>query len=150
MSFKVYKHTFNDGRAYIGFTVNPQRRWRYGHGYREQPDFFNEIMRQGWNNMSHEILEEVETETEARQREQYYIELYETYKPNKGFNKCGKNKVREGRVVKCVETGEIFYSCREAGASVGRTAAAISYAILHNKPCAKFHWQYENWLFSKN
>lgn len=43
-------------------------------------------MKYGWYNMTHEILEEVVTKAAAQEREQYYIEFYETYKPEKGFN----------------------------------------------------------------
>lgn len=36
MSYKIYKHTFPDGRAYVGQTsVEPKKRWRCGWGYIE-------------------------------------------------------------------------------------------------------------------
>lgn len=145
--YKIYKHTFQDGRSYIGFTGkdNPNNRWRCGWGYIQQREFFGEIMKYGWYNMTHEILEEVVTKAAAQEREQYYIEFYETYNPEKGFNIQGKDKLstKKKRVVVCVETGDIYYTCKEAAEAMGCTTSAISQACCQNKPCKKFHWRYE-------
>lgn len=140
--YTIYKHTTPDCKAYIGMTGRePHKRWGNGSGYINQP-FYEAIIEYGWKNIEHEILEEVETIEEARAREQYYIELYKTYLDEYGYNICGKNKVNGKRKVRCIETGEIFRTCGEAGKAVGRGAAAINYAILHRKPCAKLHWEY--------
>ena len=37
--YSVYKHTFPNGKVYIGITKqNPLKRWRNGTGYKGQPD----------------------------------------------------------------------------------------------------------------
>ena len=36
-NYNVYKHTFPDGKIYIGVSTNPLKRWSNGHGY-----YFNE------------------------------------------------------------------------------------------------------------
>lgn len=144
MCYLIYKHTFQDGKCYVGMTKRKlEERSQYGWGYMNQEELFAKIREEGWNSMKHEVLETVETEAEARVCEQHYIELYESYKPEKGFNKQGKNKIKEKKIIKCIETGEVFNTCREAGEKVNRTAAAISYAITKKKPCARLHWVYE-------
>lgn len=145
--YKIYKHTTPDGRAYIGYTGEDKayKRWCYGAGYINQPRFYEAIMMFGWNNIQHEILEEVETKEEAKKRERYYINLYQTYIDSNGFNTYTNNS-RGGkkRWIRNLDTGELFRSCREAGETVDRTAAAISYACLNNKKCGGYFWQYEN------
>ena len=144
MKYSIYKHTFKDGRTYIGMTSRkPEERWRSGWGYQEQTRFFEAIMRDGWNNIQHKILEVVETEQEARERELYYILKYESYLPEKGYNVAGRAQAPKlKKVVRCKETGEIFFTCKEAGDKVDRTRAAISNACLKRKPCAGYHWEY--------
>lgn len=44
MLYFVYKHTFPNGKIYIGITdQKPERRWRNGIGYRRQPYVYNAI-----------------------------------------------------------------------------------------------------------
>jgi len=53
----VYKHTFPDGRTYIGITSDdPENRWNDGFGYRHHGKLFYEIVCHGWYNIKHEIL----------------------------------------------------------------------------------------------
>ena len=90
---KVYKHTFPNGKVYIGITsVNPLRRWENGFGYRKQPVMFRAICKYGWENIKHEILFTDLTKKEAEQKE---IELIAYYKSNQreyGYNRdCGGN-----------------------------------------------------------
>lgn len=143
--YKIYKHTLPDGRAYIGYTglEKGYQRWQYGAGYRNIPLFFEAILQYGWDNIKHEILEEVETKEEALEREWYYIDLYKTHIEANGFNKNkAHRKETKKKVIRCVETNEEFETLRAAGAAIGRTPQAISYAILNKKPCAKMHWEY--------
>lgn len=143
MSYKVYKHTLPDGRAYIGFTGcdNPNDRWKSGWGYARNKPFFEAIMDCGWRNMDHEILEEVDTKEEARDREGHYIVFYKTYTAEGGFNVQGKNRAKYKTVYRCVETGESFPSMAAAGRFCDRTRAAVSLAVKENRAVAGYHFE---------
>lgn len=87
-SYIVYKHTnkFN-GKVYIGITKNgddPNKRWRNGMGYEPNKKFFADIVKFGWDNFTHEILEQNLDETQAIARERYYIQYYDSV--NNGYN----------------------------------------------------------------
>lgn len=143
--YKIYKHTMPDGKCYIGQTnLEPiYKRWNYGHGYRLNKPFYNDILQVGWNNIQHEILEEVATKSEATDRERYYILLYRSNEPEYGYNKSTNlsSLPKVKKYVRCVEDGRVYETGAAAAAAVGRTTAAISYAILNNKPCAGKHWE---------
>lgn len=58
-NFCVYKHTFPNGKMYIGITSKtPNNRWENGTGYtkQHQPVMYYAIQKYGWNNVKHEIL----------------------------------------------------------------------------------------------
>lgn len=84
----VYCHTNKiNGKKYIGITSKKaERRWCNGKGYAIQQVKFNKaIQKYGWDNFTHEILEEnIPTLEEANKLEKHYIELYDTY--NNGYN----------------------------------------------------------------
>ena len=85
----IYKHTSPSGLSYIGITKNknPNTRWLNGRGYIDNPKFYCAIMLWGWDNFTHEIIEEVEDDV-ALQREQYWAEYYNS-------NVLGYNQVNE-------------------------------------------------------
>lgn len=87
-NYKVYKHTFPNGKIYIGITKQkPIYRWGHnGNGYYQHPLLTNAIKKYGWNNIKHEILFEKLTKEQAEQKE---IELILFYKSNQrefGYN----------------------------------------------------------------
>lgn len=75
--WSIYKHTFLDGKVYIGKTMkNPEERWgKLGRGYQGQPIIFDAILAYGWNNIKHEIIFSGLTEREAYLKEQELIRL---------------------------------------------------------------------------
>ena len=83
----VYKHTAPNGKSYIGITHQKTKyRWgKDGNGYKQNPLIWKAIQKYGWNNFTHEILESSLTEQEAFEKEQYYIQKYNSYVPN-GYN----------------------------------------------------------------
>lgn len=85
--YTVYKHTFPNGKSYIGITrLKVNDRWRQGKGYKNQTLMFRAIIKYGWDNIKHEILYTNLTKEEAEQRE---IELIAKYKSNQkayGYN----------------------------------------------------------------
>ena len=92
--YTVYIHTnIINQKKYVGLTKQqPERRWgRNGQGYFKkkkgkyvQPAMVNAILKYGWNNFTHEILEKNLTQEKACEREKYYISFFETDKY--GFN----------------------------------------------------------------
>ena len=100
--FSVYKHT-NDlnGKVYIGITSQkPENRWgENGEGYLNNKHFSRSIDKYGWENFSHEILEEDLIESEARRKEKRYIREYKSNNPDYGYNnsKGGEKPPRRKR-----------------------------------------------------
>lgn len=84
----VYKHTNNiNNKVYIGITKefqNPNKRWRNGYGYLYNEKFFNDIIKYGWDNFTHEILESNLSYSEAGKKETDYIRLYNSIEA--GYN----------------------------------------------------------------
>ena len=63
--YKIYKHTLtldcpHKGWSYIGQTDNaePNTRWQNGLGYKHCTVFWRAIQKYGWDNFSHEIIED--------------------------------------------------------------------------------------------
>lgn len=158
-NYIVYQHyNPSNGKSYIGITKygnKPNTRWRNGYGYIENDKFFKDIIKYGWNNFEHNILETNLDIAEAEKKERYYIKLFnselEGYNRNPGGTTPGlesskkiskaltgitrdkksiekqlktkKDRYGSGRgihylgkskKVKCLNTGEIFASVKEA------------------------------------
>lgn len=87
--YVIYKHTFPNGKVYIGITSqnNIKARWgANGAKYQEQPLMFSAILKYGWINIKHEILEKELEQEEAYSKETYYISLYKSTDYNFGYN----------------------------------------------------------------
>lgn len=87
----VYQHTnlFNN-KIYIGITMrNPKKRWgSNGYNYRNNPLFYEDILKYGWNEgFSHEILFENLNKEEAESKEIQLIDSYDTTNNEKGYNR---------------------------------------------------------------
>ena len=50
-NYNVYKHTFPDGKIYIGVSINPLKRWSNGHGYYFNVELDKAIQEVGWENI---------------------------------------------------------------------------------------------------
>lgn len=73
-NWTVYKHTFPDGKVYIGITSSsPDVRWDGGLGYSKQRAFFRLIVKVGWDNIKHEILANGLNGKQAREMERELI-----------------------------------------------------------------------------
>lgn len=95
MSYCVYKHTFPNGKVYIGITsMKPEYRWNYGRGYMGKNSkgeytqllMTNAILKYGWDNIEHEVICTGLSKKEAERKE---IELIAKYKSNNrefGYN----------------------------------------------------------------
>ncbi len=89
MRYIIYAHTNKiNGKKYIGQTCQEEnRRWRDGLGYSDSPKFYQAIIKYGWDNFQHEILETGDSAQWANEREIYWIAYYDTFdNDNKGYN----------------------------------------------------------------
>ena len=90
-NYCVYIHTNKiNGKKYVGQTKhgdNPkEKRWKYGDGYKSCTYFYNAILKYGWNNFEHEIVDKNLTKDEAYSMEQKLISELDTRNPNVGYN----------------------------------------------------------------
>ena len=97
----IYKHTNKiNGKIYIGQTkMNPQYRWgKDGNGYKKQK-IYEDIKKYGWDNFTHEIIEDNLSDSEVDKRENYWIKFYNSYFPN-GYNLIdnGGSTTKETRI----------------------------------------------------
>ena len=124
---------------YWSYFKRPRKRWLDGAGYNPNTKFGKAISKYGWENFSHEILEEnIDNLKEAQEREKFWIKQLDTFK--NGYNSTeGGDMVAPGIVPKrpviCHDTKEIFEST---------VAAAERYQVEHTnisracKECVKF------------
>ncbi|MBQ2870433.1 GIY-YIG nuclease family protein [bacterium] len=85
----VYCHINKiNGKRYIGITKRSlkERCGTNGVDYKKSTRFYNAIQKYGWDNFDHIILEENLTRKQASEREQYYINLYNTMNDRYGYN----------------------------------------------------------------
>ena len=82
----AHKNKINK-KMYIGQTCqSPAKRWgMHGQRYKNQV-FYNAILKYGWDNFEHIILEKGLSKDEANKREQYYIQKYKTTDKQFGYN----------------------------------------------------------------
>jgi|LGVE01.1.fsa_nt_gb group I intron endonuclease len=87
MNFIIYVHKNKiNGKCYVGVTsTTTQLRWgKQGSKYLGQPKFANAIMKYGWDNFEHIILEETNNENEADILEREYVLKFNSFK--NGYN----------------------------------------------------------------
>ena len=83
----VYMHTSPSMKRYVGITsLEPDKRWKNGNGYKDQSYFWNAIQKYGWDNFNHEILIQDASFEEACVLEQEFIQYYKTYDKSYGYN----------------------------------------------------------------
>lgn len=85
--FYIYCHTAPNGKRYIGQTSKePKIRWNNGLGYLNCTYFRHAIEKYGWENFRHDIICVVHSERLAHLFERYYIQKYDTFNHDKGYN----------------------------------------------------------------
>ena len=95
-NYCVYIHTSPSGKKYVGQTgQKPEQRWRSnGEGYLhknkngkyKQPAFAYAILKYGWDNFDHEIIENNLTKEEADNLEKILVEKFNSIDPEYGYN----------------------------------------------------------------
>lgn len=87
--YVIYLHrNLINGKVYIGqTTLLPSKRWKNGKGYPSNMHLRSAINKYGWENFEHIILEDfIGTPTQAANKEQQYIEIYNALDPEYGYN----------------------------------------------------------------
>lgn len=87
-NYKVYKHTFPNGKVYIGITrQKPEYRWGHnGNGYYQHPFLANAIKKYKWENIKHEIIFDNLSKEQAEQKEIELINIYKSNQKQFGYN----------------------------------------------------------------
>lgn len=165
-NYCVYMHTCPNGKVYIGLTgIKPEYRWDNGHGYKRQV-FGQAIAKYGWKNITHTIIQSGLTLEEANALEAELILKYKSNDGNFGYNidnggngrgsksQSHRDKIKNSNTpmkqklskkVRCVETGEVFNSIREAARKSGANRNCISWCCNHaprHKTTSGYHWEF--------
>lgn len=87
-NYKIYMHQNKiNGKVYVGQTKQSLRhRWNNGYGYIGSPYFYHAIQKYGWDNFEHILLEDGLTKEKADEREQHYIQYYNSCNQEFGYN----------------------------------------------------------------
>lgn len=83
--YKVYRHTFPNGKIYFGITLQTLEE-RKSSGYYHNREMQNAIWEFGWDNIISEIVEENLTKKQALKIEAKLIRKYKTADPQFGYN----------------------------------------------------------------
>lgn len=86
--YTLYRHTFPNGKVYIGITgQDPIVRWgKDGSRYKENGLMWNAIQKYGWDNIKHEILYTDLTEDLANELERASIKAHRATERDFGYN----------------------------------------------------------------
>ena len=151
MSWLIYKHVNNtNGKVYIGQSkyswekIND--RWQNGRGYGIKTRIGMAIAKYGWENFSHELIEDnIESQEKANEREIYWINIYSSY--SEGYNSIigGKNISNEmcfKLKVYCINNQTLFSSITEAS-QVLNFARSKRYRQL----TTRHYYKQDNYIF---
>ena len=86
--FYVYVHVCPNEKRYVGCTVKikPEYRWgKNGESYKYNKCFYFDILKYGWDNITHEVFE-VDSREEMYRKEIELISFYHTNDPRYGYN----------------------------------------------------------------
>lgn len=76
---------------------------------------------------------------------EWHTSPYNRSKNGSNCPACARKQIRikNGKPVRCIETGEVFSSAILAGKKIGRNGSAISFCLKDSKrTCVGFHWEY--------
>lgn len=86
-NYTVYQHKTPNGKRYIGITsIEPEKRWLNGRGYRRNEYFWNAIKKYGWENIEHAIVKTSLTKEEAERMEKELIAYFHSNEHEHGYN----------------------------------------------------------------
>ncbi len=83
----VYQHISPAGKSYVGITKQePKKRFQNGKGYRHNDYFYKAILKYGWENFQHNIIESGLTKEEAESAEIALISKIKSNDKAHGYN----------------------------------------------------------------
>lgn len=86
-NYTVYEHKMPNGKRYIGITsLEPNKRWLNGRGYKTNEYLYNAIKKYGWDNIEHLIIKTNLTKEEAEQMEKDLIAYFHSNEHDYGYN----------------------------------------------------------------
>lgn len=141
-SYTVYVHVNKmNNKKYVGITKkkNPKYRWeKDGKGYRHQA-FYLAILKYGWDNFDHIILETGLSFDEACIKEIEYIKKYDSYR--NGYNNSYGGDSSEYKIfsndncrkIICLNNGEIFERVGIAAERFNTTSKNLTTSINKHK-----------------
>ena len=163
MEWCIYKHTnIINGKCYIGQTCqDPERRWNLGKSYSRNFKFGKAIDKYGWTSFSHTIIESgINTQSEANEKEIFYINLFNSFINGYNSTKGGDNFDHLGNeVVQISLNNEIirkYSSSADAERNTGILAQNIAACLIGRQITAGgFYWaqgniNIDNWKPPKN
>lgn len=151
MSWLIYKHTNRiNGKVYIGQSKYTWKkindRWQSGRGYGISTRIGLAIKKYGWENFSHDLIEEgIETQELANEREIYWIREYNSYA--EGYNstfggKSVSNELCFKLKVYCLETNESYESVMDASHKLN-----ISYYFIQRQLTTGHYYPKDKYKF---
>ena len=85
----LYMHICPNGKKYVGITIQePNQRWRDGKGHCKNKHFYNAILKYGWDNIRHVVVECNLDFEEAAETEKRLILEFNTTDKRFGYNIC--------------------------------------------------------------
>lgn len=157
-NYCIYCHINKiNGKRYIGQTHDYKKRCLPSN-YKGCTKFYYAIQKYGWDNFDHVILEEGLTLEQANQREEYYIQFYNTIEDGYNLKSGGLNnqlseeskqkisdKITTQKEIICIETQEIYPSAYYIEKTLGYANANIIACCRGKLHTAYgFHWAYVN------
>lgn len=138
-NYTVYKHTFPNGKVYIGITMqDPKKRWGGGSGYRGQAKIYNAILYYGWKNVKHDILYTGLSKEEAEAIEIRLIAQYNStkngYNIENGGNTIGTHSEETKRKISAGNKGKSKPCSEETKQKRREMFAAGLIVIPHRSP----------------
>lgn len=145
----IYKHTSPKGKSYIGITKNTNKRFgTNGNGYKNQPKFWNAIQKYGWENFTHEIIEDNLPFEQACLGEELYIEIYDSI--NNGYNICtggmGVKEIGNKKVIQFSQSFQVlnvFKSLSFCSEKIGlKSVTTIRNWCIDKKIHCGYYWRF--------
>lgn len=87
--YTLYVHTcLKNDKVYVGITYkDAKNRWDDGSGYKSNFELYSDIKIYGWDEgFHHKIVRDNLTWEKAKEAEKFFIEIYDSTNPEKGYN----------------------------------------------------------------
>lgn len=160
-----------NNKRYIGQTIQRLCERKAAHYSKDKEIYFHRALHKyEYNDWEWSEIDTAESKQELDEKEQYWIEYYETCNPKKGYNiqkggdsdkqtleqiRYARNKFveeygngvqhnkRNIKNIRCIETGEIFKNAAEAARQKNITHSHIVECANNNKNTAGgYHWEW--------